>query len=100
MCNTLVYLIFCDKKDCNEKYVGETERSLLERLKEHKGYIVNKHMNRPTGKHFNRVGHNLSNMKITILEKMKNRDPLYRKERESYHIKKFNSFYKGMNQSP
>ena len=52
-----------------------------------------------TGRHFNSPGHSLSNMSIT-LERVKSRDPIYRKEREKYHIRKLNSFYMGMNGSP
>ena len=36
-------------------------------------------------------------MTIKILEKVKIRDTLYRKEREKYLIRKFNSYYNGMN---
>ena len=32
-----------------------------------------------TGRHFNLHGHNLSHMKITVLEKAKSNDPMYKK---------------------
>ena len=101
-CDTfnVVYLIQCTKDNCKEQYIGETERPLKFRLSDHKGYINGKQMNQPTGAHFNSRGHSISNMKITILEKVKHNDVNYRKERESYLIRKFNSFYKGMNKMP
>ena len=57
-------------------------------------------MKTPTGEHFNKPGHSVSNLRITILEQIKNTNPLYRKEREKYHIRKFNTYYRGMNKMP
>ena len=94
----VVYLIECQK--CKLQYIGETERPFKERIGEHKIYIRTEKYNQPIGEHFNRPGHHLSDMKVTILEKMKNNDQQYRKERESYLIRKFNAFYKGMNKCP
>ena len=56
-------------------------------------------MNQTTGDHFNKPGHSISNMKITLLEKVKSTDPIYRKERAKYHIRKLNTFYNGMNKN-
>ena len=95
-----VYMIECQKQYCKEKYIGETERELRERISEHRGYIHNKVKSQATGAHFNLPGHSLSDMKVTILEKVKSKDDLYRKERESYHIRKFNTFYRGINRKP
>ena len=81
-------------------YIGESERNLRDRISEHKTYIRTNKLNQPTGEHFNRPGHSLANLKITILEKMKTDSTLYRKERESYLIRKFDSYNRGMNKSP
>jgi len=62
--------------------------------------VRSKKLNEPTGEHFNMPGHELANLKITILEKMKTNNIIYRKERESYLIRKFNTFNRGMNKSP
>ena len=51
----------------------------------------------PTGLHFNLPGHSLANLTITVLEQAKRNSEEYRKEREKYFIRKFNTFYKGMN---
>ena len=95
-----VYLIECKKNNCNMKYVGETKRILKFRLAEHRGYVTSKDESKPTGEHFNTPGHSLSDMTITVLEKVKSSDTLYRKEREKYFIRKFNTFYKGLNRQP
>ena len=101
-CNTenIVYLIQCDKENCLEnKYIGETEKPMHERLSQHRGYVT-RNTKDATGRHFNKPGHTLGNMSITILERVKSNDPLNRREREKYHIRKLNSYNQGMNVSP
>ena len=63
------------------RYIGETKRTLKDRLADHQGYIVNTDTTKATGAHFNLPGHNLSNLKISILEKVKKNCDTYRKER-------------------
>ena len=60
--------------------------------------MKNKHLNKVTGEHFNLKGHNHSDMKISIIEKLHSNSDLYRKQREKMFIAKFNTRYKGMNQ--
>jgi len=91
----LIYIIECSK--CEERYIGETSRSLKDRISDHRGYINNQKIEYATGQHFNQPGHGLSNLKISILEKQNNQDETYRKLREKYFINKFNTFYRGMN---
>ena len=81
------------------RYIGETSRILKFRLAEHRGY-VNYGDDTATGEHFNLPGHSLSDLSITILEQVKKKDDLYRKEREKYFIRKFNTFYRGLNRQP
>ena len=57
-------------------------------------------LKKATGSHFNSVGHSIDDFKVTVIEKVKKSDESYRKERERYHIKKFNTFYKGLNRQP
>ena len=101
-CNTrnIVYIIECNLQNCNQKYIGETERKLKDRISEHICYIRIKRMDKSTGAHSNEIGHSLGNMTATILEKVKSEDIFYRKERESYHIKKFNTYFRGLNLRP
>ena len=93
----VIYMIECQKSNCNQRYIGETGRLLRYRLAEHRGYVVNHVTTQPTGAHFTSPGHSLSDMKIMIIEQVKIQDPAYRKEREKYFINKFNTFYEGMN---
>ena len=53
-----------------------------------------------TGRHFNLPGHSKSDLKITIVEKIHDRDVWVREEIESMHIRKANTFYKGINLRP
>ena len=81
------------------RYIGETKRILKFCLADHRGY-VNSGDDTATGEHFNLPGHSLSDLSITILEQVKKKDDLYRKEREKYFIRKFNTFYRGLNRQP
>ena len=72
---------------------------MAERLSEHKGHILNNNRKQGTGIHFNKHGH-ISNLRSTILEKIINKNPIYRKEREKYQIRKFDSYLNGINLSP
>ena len=69
------------------------------RLAEHRGYVSN-NVDTPTGEHFNLPGHTLSDLRVTILEKVMSTDDMYRKARERYFIRKFNTYYKGLNRQP
>ena len=93
----VVYIVECDKENCQEAYIGETYRNFEERVAEHLGYARTKDRKKITGFHFNLPGHSMANMKFSIIEKVKTNDQLYRKEREKFHINKFNTHYKGLN---
>ena len=94
-----IYMIECKKDKCRLKYIGETKRIMKFRLAEHRGYIGNND-DTATGEHFNSPGHSISDLSITILEKVKSKGEMYRKEREKYFIRKFNTFYRGLNRQP
>ena len=98
-CNSynIIYIIECNLDYCKSRYIGMSSRILRHRLSEHRGYVVNRMVSKPTGEHFNQPGHGIENMKIAILEIAKSNNIEYRKQRESYFINKFNTFYKGMN---
>ena len=70
---------------------------LKSRLAQHRGYIRNKDDSKATGHHFNLPGHSLADLTVTIIEQVKKSDTLYRKEREEYHIRRFNTLHKGIN---
>ena len=91
----IIYCITCIK--CRMQYVGESERSLQDRFSEHLGYVKNKHLTKATGGHYNLPGHTVSDMRVTIVEKIHSSDPLIRKQREELFIQKLNTKYKGLN---
>ena len=62
----IIYIIMCTK--CNEQYIGETDRSLKDRISEHKGYIRTKKLNQATGAHFNLPGHSVSDMTVMAIQ--------------------------------
>ena len=93
----IVYAIVCQKDSCRETYIGETKRMLKARLADHCGYVRSKKLDTPTGSHFNSPGHSLADLRITIVEQSKRNNHPYRKQREEYHIQRFDTFYKGMN---
>ena len=97
-CNTfnVVYAIQCKKDRCKEVYIGETKRILRFRLDDHRGY-VNTGADTATGSHFTGPGHSLADMSVTALERVKKNSDPYRKEREEYFIRKFNTLHRGMN---
>ena len=72
-CHTknVIYMIECKKDNCKKHYIGETDRVLPERFRDHRGYVKNKHLNQQTGAHFNQPGHDISDMAVIILEKWK-----------------------------
>ena len=105
-CNTqnVIYMIECEKNICrnneNYIYIGETGNPIKERIAQHIGYIKNKVVNKSTGHHFNTPGHSVSDLDFRVLEQARIWDPVYRKEREKYHIRIFNSYYSGLNRAP
>ena len=81
----------------NYRYIGESKITLKKRLADDRHYILNDKDNEATGHHFTLPGHNLSKLKIKILEQIRKNCDLYRKKREKYHIRKLNTFYSGLN---
>ena len=70
---------------------------MKDRLADHRGYVTSGVVTQPTGAHFNLPGHSVANLTVTILEKVKKKCDLYRKQRESYFIQKLNTFHEGLN---
>lgn len=92
-------MIQCNIDTCKQRYIGESHQSLKKRISEHRGYINNCNYTQATGYQFNMPGHNLSNMLVIIIEQVKKNDMMYRKEGETYFIRKFNTLYHGMNRA-
>ena len=58
------------------------------------------HNREATGSHFNLPGHSKWDLKITVIEKVHDREVWVREERESLFIRNSNTYYKGMNRKP
>ena len=96
-CNdrNIVYIINCKK--CKQQYIGETDKTVRERMLQHLGYVRREETSQATGFHFNQPGHKMSDMSISVFERINNHDPQYRKTRESYWIEQFDLLRKGIN---
>ena len=94
----ICYAISCGLERCGQQYIGQTSKSLKERASQHLGY-VDRNVE-ATGRHFNLPGHCKSDMQFTAVEKIHSRHVWVREEIESNHIRKANTFYKGINLKP
>ena len=54
-------------------------------------------ISKATGAHFNKPGHSMSDMTISVLEQVSEKDTFYRECRESKHIQDFDLKYNGIN---
>ena len=61
----------------------------LSRIADHCGYVRNGRLDKATSAHFN--------LTVTILEQSKRNNDPYRKQREQYHINRFDTYHKGIN---
>ena len=91
----ILYYISCEK--CSMQYIGESEHLLQDHFSEHKSFAMNQKVNKAAGQHFSGKGHKVSNMRVTIFEKIFNLVSSVRKESEKYFTTKRNTKYKGMN---
>ena len=82
---------------CKNPYIFGKTNDLF---REHKDYAINQKKNKTTGEHFSQIGHQVSDKRVTILEKVFCSDPAIRKERERYFIVQMNTKHKGLNKIP
>ena len=61
--SNVIYCLTCDK--CKEQYIGETEKSLSVRFRQHRGYVRNKDIEKTTGEHFNKPWHQTADMRTS-----------------------------------
>jgi hypothetical protein len=96
-------LDFATSMDCSTRnicyaIIGQSCRSLRERLSEHLRYIDRN--TEATGRHSNLPGHSKWDMKATVLEKVHIREVWVREERETLFIRNSNTYYRGINKKP
>ena len=71
---------------------------LQTRVADHRGFVYNGRTDKATGAHFNMPGHSLADLRVSIIEQTRGKSAEYRKERENYHIKIFDTHHHGINQ--
>ena len=77
-----------------------TTRTFKKRFSEHRDYPKRDVLTEPSGEHFSKRGHSVADLKGQVLEVVKSKDPFILKARESYLIKKFDTFRNGLNNEP
>ena len=92
----ILYLITCQK--CHKQYIGETGRTLRDRLNDHKSAIKNRSKT-PISIHFNDQNHSVLDLKITPIEIIENHLSRIQKEKE-LQIKFKTLFPSGINNTP
>ena len=96
--SNVVYLITCRK--CEIQYVGETGRTLKDRMSDHRSAVKLK-KNTPIGLHFNQDNHSLLDLKMTGIEIMQNNNEIDRKNKERFWQRTLGTeFPKGLNNLP
>ena len=83
--SNVVYCLKCDKNNCRQIYIGQTQRKLKESFLEHKT-LVRTQTKDSIGDHFNLPGHSVANMKILALEKVKQQGTQIIEKRESFWL--------------
>jgi hypothetical protein len=100
-CNSsnVCYALNCMVANCGKQYIGQTRKSLRERLKQHLSYVDCN--NKATGRHFNLPRHSKSDL-TAVIEKfiVHSREVWCREEIKSMHIRKAHSFNEGINLKP
>jgi hypothetical protein len=92
-CSTpnVVYAIQCDK--CKKvMYVGETGRTLYERMQNHLSTIRTKKVEEPVAEHFCQKDHKISDFRFLALQNTPADDTTYRRVQENIWIKKLGTF--------
>ena len=85
--------------DCRH-YAGETGQTAEERCSQHRNTVVqlcHQGTDKPVGAHFQGVGHSVSDMRFTPVEKVFSNNIFVRKARERLMINKFDLIRNGMN---
>ena len=95
--SNIVYIIECKQDKCKDQYIGQSKNSLSSRFLDHLGYCRREEISKATGAHFNKPGHSMSDMTISVLEQVSEEDTYYRECRESKHIRDFDLKYNGIN---
>ena len=80
-------------------YIGKSVVNFRTRMSQHRNYVAKKMLHKATGEHFNKPGHKISDMLMTIIEKVHSDDPMVLSVREEHWIRKGNTKYRGINRN-
>ena len=89
-----IYLIQCKK--CKQQYIGEC-KDFYKRMLQHLSHARCSRQDKAIGEHFSNNNHKLSDMTLTVIERLTRNDIRYRKTKESIHIEQWNLKYRGLN---
>ena len=84
----VIYCITCTKPRCRSQYCGKTVSEFKSRMYQHRVSVTGTDgktrpdLEKAVGAHFNGPGHKVSDMSVTILEKVWNKDPMFLTVRE------------------
>ena len=93
--DNVIYCIECKK--CQAQYIGQTSDTLRKRFDKHRGSVTNKDLKKAIGQHYNLPGHSVSDMTVTIVEKVYNQNEFFRRRRETHYIQNFKAKLLGIN---
>ena len=96
-CKTRNVICLIECRKCRKQYVGETQNPLHIHLNGLRNDITHTRTEKPVAGHFNSPGHSLDNLRIPVLEVMRNFDESLRRRWESYLIQLRSLHLKGMN---
>jgi len=86
----IIYLLQCRR--CSAQYVGETGQPLHARLNSHRSDVKHRRTHeKPVAVHYTSHNHTVEDMKVLVLECMRQRDPVLRKIHEAQWIRKLAS---------
>ena len=94
-----IYLISCKKERCRLQYIGKSKVPFRTRMGQHRNYVSKNMLHKATGEHFNRKGHKIADMSMTILEKVHSQDAMVLSIREEHWIRQGNTKYRGINRN-
>ena len=101
----VIYCITCKKPRCRQQYGGKTLTEFRHRMYQHRVSVTGTdgktgpNLDKAIGAHFNGPGHKVSDMAVTILEKVWSKDPMVLAVREEMWIRLLNSKYRGINRN-
>ena len=79
-------------------YIGETQRRFCDRVAEHRGYVTQKKLDHPVGRHFNQGIHSVTDLCPTAIEKVHPEgNTLLRRRREKLWINRYDAVAYGAN---